>query len=37
MRNTLLAAISYTPLLEHIARVGMVIYPEPRPRPAELP
>lgn len=23
-----LAAISYAPLLEHIARVGMVIYPE---------
>ena len=32
-----LAAISHTPLLEHIARVGMVIYPEPRPHPAELP
>ena len=32
-----LAAISHTPLLERIARVGMVIYPEPRPHPAELP
>ena len=32
-----LAAITHAPLLEHIARVGMVIYPEPRPHPAELP
>ena len=32
-----LAAITHTPLLEHIERVGMVIYPEPRPHPAELP
>ena len=32
-----LAAITYPPLLEHIERVGMVIYPEPRPHPAELP
>ncbi len=32
-----LAAITHTPLLEHIARVGMVIYPEPTPHPAELP
>jgi predicted nucleotidyltransferase len=29
-----LAAITHTPLLEHIARVGMVIYPEPKPHPA---
>ena len=32
-----LAAITHTPLLEHIERVGKVIYPEPRPHPAELP
>ena len=32
-----LAAITHTPLLEHIARVGMVIYPEPQHHPAELP
>ena len=32
-----LAAISHTPLLERIARGGMVIYPEPRPHPDELP
>jgi hypothetical protein len=32
-----LGAITHTPLLEHIARVGMVIYPEPRPLSAELP
>ena len=32
-----LAAITHTPLLEPIARVGMVIYPEPKPHPAELP
>jgi predicted nucleotidyltransferase len=32
-----LAAITYPPLLEHIERVGMVIYPEPRPHQAELP
>lgn len=32
-----LAAITHAPLLEHIARVGMVIYPEPKPHPAELP
>jgi predicted nucleotidyltransferase len=30
-----LAAISHAPLLEHIARVGLVIYPEPSPQPAE--
>jgi hypothetical protein len=27
-----LAAITYPPLLEHIERVGMVIYPEGRTR-----
>jgi predicted nucleotidyltransferase len=32
-----LAAITLTPLLVHIERVGKVIYPEPRPHPAELP
>lgn len=32
-----LAAITHPPLLEHIGRVGKVIYPEPRPHPAELP
>ena len=32
-----LAAVTHAPLLEHIARVGMVIYPEPRPHPTELP
>ena len=32
-----LPAITHTPLLEHIERVGKVIYPEPRPHPAELP
>jgi predicted nucleotidyltransferase len=32
-----LGAITHAPLLEHIGRVGMVIYPEPRPHPAELP
>jgi len=32
-----LAAITYPPLLQHIERVGKVIYPEPRPHPAELP
>jgi predicted nucleotidyltransferase len=32
-----LAAITHVPLLEHIARVGMVIYPEPKPHPTELP
>ncbi len=32
-----LAAITHAPLLEHIARVGMVIYPELQYHPAELP
>jgi predicted nucleotidyltransferase len=32
-----LAAITHAPLLEHIVRVGKVIYPEPRPHPTELP
>ncbi len=32
-----LAAITHTPLLEYIERVGKVIYPEPRPHPDELP
>lgn len=32
-----LAAITHAALLEHIARVGMVIYPEPQHHPAELP